>query len=253
MKRLLIFFLLIIFFAFFFPIKISALPITLVPTQVPTLSPGGVTFFPSPSAGLPFTQNCGFASVAGSDQCCSKLSINQAKQGISVDPLAQGLFNSISDDTLKQMGLDSLNLSCYLGEPDNSSGTCICKIYTTPNPVTGIEELCNKYSPSEEKDLCSNCARGGGILTGIGCIPINLSNFISSYFLSIGVGLAGIIALLCIIYSAFQLQTSAGNPEKVKKAQELLTSCIMGLMLIIFSIFILRLIGVNILQIPGFS
>ena len=39
----------------------------------------------------------------------------------------------------------------------------------------------------------------------------------------------------------------------LKKAQELITSCIMGLMLIIFSIFILRLIGVDILKIPGFE
>ena len=41
--------------------------------------------------------------------------------------------------------------------------------------------------------------------------------------------------------------------EKIKKAQDLLTSCIMGLMLIIFAVFILRLVGVNILRIPGFS
>lgn len=241
------------YFAFFLSVKASAQSVTLVPTQVPTLAPVGATWSPSPSAGLSSSQDCGFASVIGSDQCCNKLSINQAKQGISVDPLAQGLFNSINDNTLKQIGLDSLNLTCYLGEPDTSSGICICKLNTTPNPVVGIEELCNKYSPSEEKNLCLNCTRGGGILTGLGCIPINLSNFISSYLLSIGIGLAGLIALLCIIYSAFQLQTSAGNSEKVKKAQELLTSCIMGLMLIIFSIFILRLIGVSILKIPGMS
>ena len=49
------------------------------------------------------------------------------------------------------------------------------------------------------------------------------------------------------------MQTSQGNPEKLKKAQEMLTSCIMGLMLIIFSVLILRLIGVDILKIPGFN
>jgi len=48
------------------------------------------------------------------------------------------------------------------------------------------------------------------------------------------------------------MQSSQGNPEKLKKAQEMITSCIMGLMLIIFSVFILKLIGVNILKIPGF-
>jgi hypothetical protein len=102
-----------------------------------------------------------------------------------------------------------------------------------------------------------NCIRGAsgtvGIWTSIGCISSDLKGFISQTLLSWGIGLAGIIALLCIIYSAFQMQTSQGNPEKIKKAQELLTSCIMGLMLIIFSIFILKLIGVNILKIPGFQ
>jgi len=49
------------------------------------------------------------------------------------------------------------------------------------------------------------------------------------------------------------MQSSQGNPEKLKKSQDMITSCIMGLMLIIFSIFILKLIGVDILKIPGFS
>ena len=58
---------------------------------------------------------------------------------------------------------------------------------------------------------------------------------------------------MCIIYSAYLIQFSRGNPERIKKAREYLTSCIMGLLLIIFSIFILRLIGVDILRIPGFG
>ena len=93
----------------------------------------------------------------------------------------------------------------------------------------------------------------GGVYTGIGCVPGDLGVFIKEKVFGWGVGLAGIIALFCIIYAAFQIQTSQGSPEKIKKAQELLTSCIMGLMLIIFSVFILKLIGVDILRIPGFG
>jgi hypothetical protein len=80
-----------------------------------------------------------------------------------------------------------------------------------------------------------------------------LAGFISVTLLGWGVGLAGLIALACIIYSTFVLQTSGGNPERIKKAREYLTSCIVGLLLIIFSVFILNVIGVNILQIPGFQ
>jgi putative Mn2+ efflux pump MntP len=64
-------------------------------------------------------------------------------------------------------------------------------------------------------------------------------------------GLAGIIAIGCITFAAIQFQLSQGDTEKIKKARELMTSCIMGLILIIFSVFILRVIGVDILQLPG--
>ena len=101
--------------------------------------------------------------------------------------------------------------------------------------------------------LCPTRANGGGVYSGIGCIKTDIKQFIQETLLGMGVGLAGGFALLCLIYAAFQMQSSQGNPEKLKKSQELITSCIMGLMLIIFSVFILRLIGVNILRIPGFS
>jgi hypothetical protein len=65
--------------------------------------------------------------------------------------------------------------------------------------------------------------------------------------------IAAFIAIGCIIYAAVQIQLSQGDAEKLKKARETLTSCILGFMLIIFSVFILRVIGVDILQIPGFS
>jgi len=125
--------------------------------------------------------------------------------------------------------------------------------YCVSEDYESVSRLCSFVS-SNEKSSCLSCVTTDkGIWTAIGCVQSDLGTFISQKLLGWGVGLAGIIAMLCIIYSAFQLQTSQGNPEKIKKAQELLTSCIMGLMLIIFSVFILRLIGVDILRIPGFG
>jgi len=73
------------------------------------------------------------------------------------------------------------------------------------------------------------------------------------FILRWAIGIGGGIAFLLIVYSAFMIMTSQGNPERLKAGQELLTSAIAGLIMLIFSVFILELIGVKILQIPGFS
>jgi len=71
--------------------------------------------------------------------------------------------------------------------------------------------------------------------------------------LPIAMGLGGIVAFILIIFGAFQIILSGGNPDRVKAGKEMITSAIAGLLLIIFSVFILRLIGHDILDIPGFG
>ena len=71
--------------------------------------------------------------------------------------------------------------------------------------------------------------------------------------LPIAIGLGGAIAFLLIVFGGFQIILSAGNPDRVKAGKEMITSAIAGLLLIIFSVFILRLIGHDILEIPGFK
>jgi len=134
------------------------------------------------------------------------------------------------------------------------------------DPLAAVQKMCEKYvhnNPAEFKS-CMYCASGQfengettskevfdrGYWTGLGCIPTDFDSFITHFVMKIGIGFAGVVALLCIIFSAIMIQTSAGNAEKVKKAQQNMTSCILGLILIIFSIFILHLIGVDILRIP---
>lgn len=98
-----------------------------------------------------------------------------------------------------------------------------------------------------EDILCDD----GGVNTAIGCVPINDSNEFIGFILGWAVGIGGGIAFLLIIAASFMIITSSGNPERLKAGQELLTSAIMGLIMIIFSIFVLELIGVQILNIPG--
>ena len=92
-----------------------------------------------------------------------------------------------------------------------------------------------------------------GIDTAIGCIPVTDSNEFMAWMLKWAIGLGGGIAFLLIIYSGFIIMTSRGDPKRLVAGQELLTSAIMGLILLIFSVFLLKIVGVNLLDIKGFS
>ncbi|MBI4009029.1 hypothetical protein HY357_02250 [Candidatus Roizmanbacteria bacterium] len=178
--------------------------------------------------------------------------------GLILEPINSflGIFDPIRKSFL-DMTKSSFTLPfCAEGVPNNPKynpekhpeESCTC---VDPDDFE-IAMLCAGIESTDEATECAECSKHG-VWTAIGCIDFKLSVAIRDTIFGLGVSLAGIIALLCIIYSAFILQTSQGNPERIKKAQELLTSCIMGLMLIIFSVFILRLIGVDILKIPGFG
>lgn len=109
---------------------------------------------------------------------------------------------------------------------------------------------CNSV-PEQVKGECERCFDGGGAWTAFNCLGgTSPSDFVAD-FIKLGTGLGGGVAFLLILVSGFQRITSAGNPEKLHEAKELMTAAISGLLLIIFSIFLLRLIGVDILQIPG--
>lgn len=127
--------------------------------------------------------------------------------------------------------------------------SCLC----LDKKLENISRLCLLVGTGEQASCLSCITDKKGIWTALGCIESDITKFIGNAILYWGIGLGGGFALLCIIYAAFMMQSSQGNPEKLKKAQEMITSCIMGLMLIIFSVFILKLIGVNILKIPGFG
>jgi hypothetical protein len=94
------------------------------------------------------------------------------------------------------------------------------------------------------------CANG--INTAIGCVPITSlsgSGGFMSFVLGWGTGVAGGVAFLLMLFAGFQIMTSSGNPQKLQAGKELLGAAISGLLLLIFSAFILRLVGVDILGI----
>ena len=128
-----------------------------------------------------------------------------------------------------------------------SDETCVIVEPTPPDyePPSGVGELtlfCDEWGTPVIEDT-------GRLWTAIGCIPIDDTNEFLSFVVRWAMGLSGGIALVLIVYSGLLITTSQGNFEKIQAGKQLLTATISGLVLIIFSIFILRLIGVDILGI----
>jgi len=91
-----------------------------------------------------------------------------------------------------------------------------------------------------------------GISTAIGCIhtnPIELVKDLFKFLVAIGGG----VAFLMMLLGAFQMITSAGNPETLQAGRDRFTSAIIGLLMVIFAVLLLQIIGVGILAIPDFS
>ncbi|MBI2019655.1 hypothetical protein HYS95_03245 [Candidatus Daviesbacteria bacterium] len=97
----------------------------------------------------------------------------------------------------------------------------------------------------------SNDPDGPGIGTAIGCLHTNPPSLVKDLFKFL-IGIGGGLAFLMMLLGAFQMITSGGNPDTLKAGRERLTSAVIGLLFIIFSILFLKIIGVDILKIPGF-
>jgi hypothetical protein len=103
--------------------------------------------------------------------------------------------------------------------------------------------------PCDLDPKTNNCKN---VSTGLGNISVDPASIVGSLF-SIFLGLSGGIAIILIMITGYRIIFSRNDPEKLKGAREMLTSAIIGLLFIIFSITILRIIGVDILHIPGLS
>lgn len=123
-----------------------------------------------------------------------------------------------------------------------------------PNESVGFQpfKICETISitNSSARSDCEDCLQKDGVWTALGCIPTSPEGFTGA-FLKIAIGIGGGLALLLMIYGAFLMATSAGNPETAQKGKQVFGGAIMGLLFIIFSVVLLRIIGIEILKIPG--
>jgi len=98
------------------------------------------------------------------------------------------------------------------------------------------------------------CSSGSsiGVDTALGCVPVEMGAFVT-WLLPKLFGIVGGISFLLMVYGFILMTTSQGDPKAVQGAKETITSAISGLLLSIFGLFILRLIAVDILHIPGLN
>jgi len=123
-----------------------------------------------------------------------------------------------------------------------TSALAFCSIFTSK--VLAYAELCNPFDAES------------GVNTVFGCVKTvggDASKNILTFIIQVATGLGGGIALLLILYGVFIVTTSAGIPDKLKAGNEIITSAVIGLIFILLSVFLVNLIGINILGIPGLT
>lgn len=137
-------------------------------------------------------------------------------------------------------------------QPSPASAPCVKKI---SGPITSWSCACviTNVSPIIIRPADCNPAFGSkGINTALGCIPTKLESIVP-WLLRALAGVAGGIALLLLFYGGLTYVMAGGEKTGVEEAKGIITAAISGLLLIIFSVLILKVIGVDILGIPAIT
>src|SRR3989344_5102728 len=105
-------------------------------------------------------------------------------------------------------------------------------------------KLAPGHNPCDE-DEDGKVEPGEKCKTAIGDFTPELGAF-AQKILTIGVSLAGAIALIIMVIGAIRVLTSSGDPKNVAAGREMIIAAIAGLLFLIFSVLILKFIGVSI-------
>ncbi len=137
------------------------------------------------------------------------------------------------------------------------------KITTQEEAIKAAEAQDEKAHPNDPCSLLSGndrvaCRQCMGtednptnnVWTVFGCINMGSSGSIFNFFFNLLSYMVGGIAALLLIYASFLYMTSGGDSEKIKRAQTLITAIVSGILFIIFSIMIMRFVGITLFDLP---
>lgn len=122
-----------------------------------------------------------------------------------------------------------------------AAGDCKCRVAAAAGMVKPFDPRCDGNGDGVITDLDD-----GFIDTALGCLPTDPNEFVK-LVIPWATGIGGGVAFLLMLYGTFMVIVSAGVPEKMQAGKELIGSAVTGLLIIIFAVFILRFIGVDIL------
>jgi hypothetical protein len=123
---------------------------------------------------------------------------------------------------------------------------------------------CQKASKPANWDACAKCIYPGvtdpnialskkpnenKAYTVFGCVETTAGGFSSFFMRFISTVVSG-IAFLGIIYGGLKVITARGDKEAVTEGKRYVYGSILGLLLVLFSVFIIRTIGGTILKLP---
>ncbi len=114
--------------------------------------------------------------------------------------------------------------------------------------TTGVESCIREDATgfNETDEGCVRCINAGGIWTAIGCIDPTPIGIVTG-LIRIALGVMGGVALVQLIIAGMYYQS--GKEEKIEEAKGKIKQTIGGVALLVFSVLILRIIGVNVLDV----
>lgn len=129
---------------------------------------------------------------------------------------------------------------------------------------------CEELTPPANWDKCATCLYPGVVgrtpssilglgvsitpaldkaYTVFGCVGTTQGGFVDflvSFLSSLSVG----IAFLGIIYGGIKVMLARGNPEELNEGRRYIYGAIVGLLVVFFAVFLVRIVGKDILKLP---